>query len=179
MQHRRTGMYRDPGRGVDDSREAAIAPMMCICPARPGVLLPFVLSAMLGGMHPATGTASPLIDSQRVMPSEKESRTPAQRKIDSQLLYELYRFRGEAKQKHVPPDPTGVKVDRNHRALVDVRAQVTPALQKKVRSLGGAIQSTSTEYRSIIAWVPLRTLERLAEDPAVRAIVPAAEPAIK
>jgi hypothetical protein len=109
------------------------------------------------------------------MPSEKESRTPAQRKIDSQLLYELYRLRGEAKRKGVPPDPTGVRIDGKKRALVDVRAEVTPKLEKKVRSLGGTIQSTSREYRSIIAWIPLKKLERLAEDPAVHAIGPAAE----
>ncbi|MEP6918955.1 MAG: hypothetical protein ABJC89_25160 [Acidobacteriota bacterium] len=153
--------------------------MTCIRPAPRAVFVPIVLSAIISGAHPAIAVASPLIDSQRTVRSEKESRTPAQRKIDSQLLYELYRFRGEAKQKNVPPDPTGVRVDRTNRALVDVRAEVTAALQKKVRSLGGAVQSTSTQYRSIIAWVPLRTLERLAEDPAVRAIVPAAEPAIK
>jgi hypothetical protein len=115
------------------------------------------------------------LHAQREAIPEKESRTPAQRKINSQLLYELYRLRGEANQKQVPPDPTGVKVDAKHRALIDVRADVTPALEKKVRSLGGTIQSTSREYRSIIAWVPLLNLERLADDPAVHAIEPAAQ----
>ena len=65
----------------------------------------------------------------------------------------------------MPPDPTGVKLDQKGRALVDVRAEVTPALQKKVRKLGGTIQSTSREHRSIIAWVPLNKLERLAVFP--------------
>ena len=78
----------------------------------------------------------------------------------------------------MPPDPTGVKLDQKGRALVDVRAEVTPALQKKVRTLGGTIESTSSEYRSIIAWVPLNRLERLAADPAVHAIEPAAQPFI-
>jgi hypothetical protein len=106
---------------------------------------------------------------------EKESRTPAQRKIDSALLYEIYRRRGEAAQKNVPPGETGVKIDPKGRALVDVRAAVSPAMQKKIVSLGSAIVSTSREYHSVIAWVPLLRLERLAADPAVRAIVPAAE----
>jgi hypothetical protein len=145
----------------------------------PRGLVPLVLGAILGAAPPAIAAPSPFIQAQRPVPSEKESRTPAQRKINSQLLYELYRLRGEAKLKNVPPDPTGVRIDRNNRALVDVRAEVTPALQKKVQSLGGTIQSTSPQYRSIIAWVPLRKLERLAEDPAVRAIEPAAEAAIK
>jgi hypothetical protein len=104
----------------------------------------------------------------------RRSRVPSQ-KIDSQLLYELYRVRGQAKEKQVPPGPTTVRIDPEGRALVDVRAEVTPALEKKVATLGGTIRSTSREYRSILAWIPIKNLERLAEDPAVHAIVPAAE----
>jgi hypothetical protein len=139
----------------------------------------FALAAIASCSHPSIAAPRPSIHDQRPIPSEKESRTPAQRKINSQLLYELYRLRGEAKLKQVPPGDTGVKIDGKQRALVDVRAEVTPTLQKKVLKLGGTIQSTSLQYRSIIAWIPLRKLERLAEDPAVRAIEPAAEAAIK
>jgi hypothetical protein len=109
--------------------------------------------------------------------SEKDSRSPAQQKINSQVLYEVYRARGEAAAKHVPPGPTGVKIDGKKRALVDVRAEVTPALQKKIRSLGGTIVSVSAQYRSIIAWVPLKRLEQLARERAVHAIEPKAEAA--
>ena len=135
-----------------------------------GALGSFVFTAILCGT-PAAGCS---LQTQRPASSEKESRTPAQQKINSQLLYEVYRSRGEAKQKNVPPDPTGVKLDAKGRALVDVRAEVTPALQKQVLALGGTIESSSAQYRSIIAWVPLNRLERLAADPAVRAIEPAA-----
>jgi mannose-6-phosphate isomerase-like protein (cupin superfamily) len=107
--------------------------------------------------------------------AEKDLRTAAQRKINSQVLYEIYRARGEAKAKRVPPGPTGVRIDKKQRALVDVRADVTSSLQTKVRVLGGTIVSVSTEYKSVIAWVPLKSLERLAGEPAVLAIEPAAE----
>jgi hypothetical protein len=86
---------------------------------RRGALVSFVFTAILCGT-PAAGCS---LQTQRPAPSEKESRTPAQQKINSQLLYEVYRFRGEAKQKNVPPDPTGVKLDAKGRALVDVRAR--------------------------------------------------------
>jgi hypothetical protein len=122
----------------------------------------------------AVTTAAALTGSQ-TMPPEKVSRTPAQRKIDSQLLNEIYRRRGQAGQKRVPPGETGVRVDARGRARVDLRAEVTPALLKKVQRLGGIIQSTSVEYRSILAWVPLLKLEQLAGDPAVSSIQPAAE----
>jgi hypothetical protein len=116
---------------------------------------------------------------QRPVPSEKDARTPAQKKIDSQLLYEIYRLRGQAKQKGVPEGPTGVRLDASHRALVDVRVEVSPALERRVRALGATIVSTDARYRTVIAWVPLKQLERLAGDRAVYAIVPAAEAAIR
>lgn len=107
--------------------------------------------------------------------SEKDLRTPAQQKIDSQLLYEIYRRRGEAERKGVPQGPTGVKIDRRGRALVDVRAEATAALRKKIRSVGGIVVSSSREYRSTIARIPLLELETIAGDPAVVAIAPAPE----
>ena len=122
----------------------------------------------------AVTTAEALAGSQTMLP-EKVSRTPAQRKIDSQLLSEIYRRRGQAAEKQVPPGETGVKVDATGRVRVDVRAEVTQALLKKVQRLGGTVQSTSVERRSILAWVPLLKLEQLAGDPAVSSIQPAAE----
>jgi hypothetical protein len=107
--------------------------------------------------------------------SEKESRTPAQRKINSQVLYEIYRYRGEAREKNVPPDPTGVRIDEKHRALVDVRTEVTRAIEKKLRDAGSAIVSTSPENRSIFAWIPLLKIEQIAAEPSVRAVEPVAD----
>jgi len=112
---------------------------------------------------------------QKPGPDEKTSRTPAQQKINSQLLYEIYRRRGEAERRGVPPGPTGVRLDSKGRALVDIRAEVTPALQKKVTRARGTVVSTSREYHSIIAWIDLLKLEQIAAGPTVRAIEPAAD----
>jgi hypothetical protein len=129
-----------------------------------------VLAAVL-----CTAAAAGAARAQGAVPPEKDSRTPAQQKMDSQLLYEVYRARGLAARKQVPPGPTGVKTDPRGRALVDIRAEVTPALQEKVRKLGGTIVDLSLEHRSIVAWVPLLQVERLASDTSVRAINPAPE----
>jgi len=118
---------------------------------------------------------APPCSSQQLRQPEKTARTAAQRKINSQLLYEIYRRRGEAERKGVPPGSTDVKIDGRGRALVDVRADVTAALQQKIRTYGGSVISTSQESHSIIARVPLLRLERLAADPSVRFIEPAAE----
>jgi hypothetical protein len=44
-----------------------------------------------------------------------------------------------------------------------------------MKALGGIVVSASRTYDSIISWMPLQTLERLATDPGVRAIEPAAQ----
>ena len=133
------------------------------------------LAVILGGTNALNAVPRSRASLQPSVRSEKKARTPAQRKIDSQLLFEIYRLRGEAAEKRVPPAKTGVKIDDRQRALVDVRADVTPELQKEVGSLNGTIVSTSRQYRSIIAWIPLLKLERLAEDRRVSAISPSAE----
>ena len=124
----------------------------------------------------ATPQAGP--SRQPSVATEKASRTPAQQKINSQLLYEIYRQRGEATQKNVPPTRTGVKpltIDKKGRALVDIRSVVTTTLLKEIHDLDGTVVSSSSEYQSTIAWVSLLKLERLAADTSVRGIQPAAE----
>src|SRR5712671_5744827 len=107
---------------------------------------PYLLLAALVALPFATQV--PLV-------GEKERRTPAQQKINSQLLYEIYRLRGEAERNAVPPGPTGVKIDARGRALVDIRADPAPALQSRIRRSGGLVLSTSARGRSIIARLPL------------------------
>jgi len=120
-----------------------------------------------------------LLTSQQAVPgpevSEKAARTPAQQKINSQLLYEIYKRRGEAQNKQTPIETTGVRIDADGRALVDVRGEVSPSLLRAVVRVGGRIVATSAPGRSVIARVPVLRLETLAADPAVRFIEPAAE----
>ena len=120
----------------------------------------------------------PAVRAQRTAPPARESRdarTVAQKKINSRVLSAIYRRRGDVRGKAVAKEPSTVQVDRHGRALVDVRAQVRPDLEKKIKALGGIVVSTSSTYDSIVGWVPLQTLERLATDPGVRAIEPAAQ----
>ena len=111
---------------------------------------------------------------RRALPDTRprDARTLAQEKINARVLTAIYHRRGDAKGKAVA-SPSGIQVDRHGRALVDVRAQVKPELEKKIKALGGIVVSTSNTYDSIVGWMPLLTLERLAADPTVRAIAPA------
>jgi hypothetical protein len=106
---------------------------------------------------------------------EKISRTAAQRKIDSQLLYALYRERGEAEAKGVPAGELRVKFDAKHRALVSIRARVTKELLATIKTLGGDVVSSSERDNDIRAYLPLGKLEELAAPKTVYAIAPAEE----
>ena len=117
----------------------------------------------------------PAVRAQRRAPAEwraRDARTLAQQKINPKVLTAIYRRRGDARGKAVPATAARVQVDRHGRALVDVRAQVRPELEKKIKALGGIVVTTSRTYDSIVGWMPLQTLERLAADPTVRAIEP-------
>ena len=114
---------------------------------------------------------------RRAMPDNgpRNARSLAQEKISGRILTAIYHRRGDAKGKTVPAAAIGgaIQVDRHGRALVDVRAQVRPELEKKMKALGGVVVSRSLTYDSIICWMPLLTLDRLAADRTVRAIEPA------
>jgi hypothetical protein len=118
----------------------------------------------------------PAVRAQRKAPADRRGedvRTAAQQKINPRVLTAIYHRRGDARGKVVASNSAGITVDRHGRALVDVRAQVRPALEKKIKALGGIVISASSTYDSIVGWMPLQTLERLAADPTVRAIEPA------
>jgi hypothetical protein len=111
-----------------------------------------------------------LLSSHHTQIDEKESRTPAQKKIDSQLLYAIYQMRGEAEAKGVPTEPIVLRKDHKDRVLVDIRSEVTRKLISLVKRSGGNILSTSQKDHSLIAYLPLNQLEKIAELKQVRFI---------
>jgi hypothetical protein len=106
---------------------------------------------------------------------EKDQRTPEQQKIDSQLLYAIYQMRGEAEAKGVPTEPIPLEKDAKGRVLVDIRAPVTKKVRARIEKLGGTVVSSSDKYHSIIAYLPLGKLERLAGSKEVQFIAPKAQ----
>ena len=106
---------------------------------------------------------------------EKDQRTPAQQKIDSQLLHAIYQMRGEAEAKGIPTEPIPLEKDAKGRVLVDVRAPVTKKILARIEKLGGAVVSSSDRYHSIFAYLPLGKLEILARSKEVKFITPKAQ----
>jgi hypothetical protein len=104
---------------------------------------------------------------------EKASRTPAQKKIDSQLLYALKQKRGDT--RGVPTERIIIEVDQKGRALVDITAKVSPQITSQIRKLGGTVISEEPRYHTIRARLALEKLEALAALKDISFIAPAAQ----
>ena len=104
---------------------------------------------------------------------EKASRTAAQKKIDSQLLYALKQKRGET--RGVPTERIIIDVDQKGRALVDITAKVSPQVTSQIRKLGGIVISEDQRYHTIRARLALEKLEALATLKDVSFIAPPAQ----
>jgi hypothetical protein len=106
---------------------------------------------------------------------EKESRTPAQRRIDSNVLYTIRMLAGKPAAPGVPYLYTGVDLDENNNIVVDIVAHVSDQLLGQLRSAGAQILSSNSEFRSIRAIVPPSQLENIAASPDVIFIWPKQE----
>ena len=109
----------------------------------------------------------------RALQAEKAARTPAQRKLSSQLLYAARMRRGLPVAAGVSALRTDVEVDAAGRALVDLRAQVTARLLARLAAVGGEVVSQVPAARALRARLPLDAVEALAGEPEVERIRPA------
>ena len=121
-------------------------------PAQPGATLPETAERQI-----------------KVLLDQKAQRTPAQRKLSSHLLDMLESQPPQASEggghRRPPAEPV----------LVDIRADVTPAVLARIRALGGTVINSVPTYRAIRARLPLHAMERLAALAAVQTIRPADE----
>jgi hypothetical protein len=108
--------------------------------------------------------------------AEKMSRTPEQRKIDSQLLYAERTLRGMPGAPGVPAMSSAVQIDRVGGTLVDIKARVDEAVLTRIQALGGSVISSFPQYDAIRAQMPAAALEDLAATPDVSFIKPAEMP---
>ena len=160
------------------------------------LLLLGLLGLVLGGAPafadgPSTGTADRQIEE---LLAAKSQRTPAQRKISSQLLNTASDAQlAEADGSEQPPTAEGSRQPRGSVAsvrqqavgpdsvaelelvTVDIRATVTAAVLARIRALGGTVINSVPEYRAIRARLPLTAVEQLAALDAVQFIRPADE----
>ena len=116
---------------------------------------------------------------------QKASRSPVQRKIGSRLLDARQMMQRNEVAPGVTYDKLPVEFEADDvsvegpaerpvehvgwadgggtkRVLVDIKADVTPAVLARVEELGGEVVNSVSKYRAIRAWLPLDTVEVLA-----------------
>ncbi len=139
-----------------------------------GLLAGMTLSAAASAQEPRI-SATALQQIETLM-QEKASRTPAQRRLSSDLLLEIRRQRGETIVEGLSSVRSSVRSDRTGRVPIDIQAEVTDGLLRRIAALGGRVVSAHAGYGAIRANVPLKQLEALAQSPQVRFIRTASLP---
>ena len=110
---------------------------------------------------------------------EKANRDPVQRKVDSRLLHAREMLEREEVVPGVTYDRLPVELEVGDapvqetaeyadpeagpkRVLVDIRADVNPAVLARIGELGGEVVNSVGKFRAIRTWLPLNTVEVLA-----------------
>lgn len=118
----------------------------------------------------------PAMATVRAIIADKQQRTSAQKKLNTDLL-----FAGKAARGQRVPALRGVYDDATARAgvdaagmvTVDVKGGITEALKGRVLALGGTIVNAHPEYGALRAQMPIAAVETLAEDAGVKQVVTA------
>jgi uncharacterized repeat protein (TIGR01451 family) len=106
---------------------------------------------------------------------EKASWTPAQGKIESQLIHGSKRKRGVAFAPGAPSVKLDLQTQPDGRVLVDIHAEVSPALLTLIQQGGGQIVGSFPQFHSVRAVVTLDQLDSLAGSADVKFIRRAAK----
>ncbi|HNG34307.1 MAG TPA: putative Ig domain-containing protein, partial [Blastocatellia bacterium] len=107
---------------------------------------------------------------------EKARRSPAQQKLDSQLLYAVKMRRGEEIAPGIRQLSVKVETDAEAKTVVDITAIIGGSLIADLDAAGVEVLSVYAQYNSLRARAPLARLEEIAALPQVRFIQPKQEP---
>lgn len=99
---------------------------------------------------------------------EKESRTPAMRKMDQDLIFAVRQAKGENLRKDLPDLEIPNIVNKDGTVDVELLGPVTASLIAQLRALGGQIQTAYPKYSSVSARLKVNVLESVALLPGVR-----------
>ncbi len=92
----------------------------------------------------------------------KLARSPAQQKLDSNLIDADKASRGVPVAREVTLSPPSLERDAAGRVLVDLDARVTDDLLRALEASGGRIVNHFSNFDAIRAWIPLAELETVA-----------------
>ena len=106
---------------------------------------------------------------------DKQTRTAAQKKISSKLLYTVRMLAGLPAAPGVPSLETGVDVDDEGNVFVDITAHVSGHFLTQLKEQGAFVYGSYPSYNSVRAMVPAASLEIIANWPDVVFIRPRQE----
>ena len=107
--------------------------------------------------------------------AEKDRRSPAQARLDSQFVYLLKRQAAAADLATLTELQPTVRMETDGRLLVDIRGQITPEIERFLLAGGGEIVASVPRFGCLRARVALAQLEKLAGLPGIRFIEPAVQ----
>jgi subtilisin-like proprotein convertase family protein len=98
----------------------------------------------------------------QALADEKSSRTPAQRKMDSQLVYAARQIQGLSIAAAAPAIEIDVRYAADGRVLLDIDAEVTAGLLAAIEQAGGTVVCSVPRFRAVRALVRPERIEELA-----------------
>ncbi|MEO6259053.1 MAG: neuroendocrine convertase 1, partial [Thermoanaerobaculia bacterium] len=107
--------------------------------------------------------------------SEKHSRSKAQQKVDSQLLFAAKARQGKTLTPHIQSLETSVETDEAGFTVVDITANIDNDFLNRLRAQGAHVLYSYPRYRSVRALVALESVETVAAMPQVIWIQPKQE----
>ncbi len=103
---------------------------------------------------------------------EKQSRSAAQKKLNSQLLFAIKMHRREAIAPGVQTLSVGIEIDNKERIEVDITATLGGTLIEQIDAVGGELVRVEAKYRKVRAKLPVQKIEQIAALPEVKFIGP-------
>ena len=146
-----------------------------------GFLFAFLSASLVAGQAPAAEPHQLALHAQAQLEqiySEKSTRTAAQQKLSTPLVYAVRELAQDLVMRNLPRIRSVFQKDRSDRIEVDVKTAVTAELLKAIEDEGGLVVSSFPQYRAVRAYLPVSSLERIAERGEVKHIRPAAQPEI-
>ncbi len=168
-----------------------LAPRIGVCPCKGEMFFILMMTAGMAGceergarpLNEANGESSGAVKEAResvqseiaALAGEQAVRTPAQRKLDSQIVLALKKSRKEPPFDKTTSLKPGLLVQADGRVLVDLKARVSAGLLEQIEQSGGQVINSFDAARAIRALIPLTQAEVLAARDDVDFISPAAE----
>ena len=94
--------------------------------------------------------------------AERQSRTPAQKKIHSQLLFASREAAGLVPVPGAEKLHSSLRAESDGRYRVKIMATVTPELLTAIHTMGGTVLNSYPEYRAVYALMPPSKLKTLS-----------------